>query len=99
MLNVIACFVLFGLFCLSSCDGNPGQSLNDNQALPTGETWNGQRAFPDDNPWNTDVSNAPIDPNSAVLIASIGLNTGLHPDFGTVMRPSRAGRTAAATGM
>ena len=26
----------------------------------------------------------PADPNSANLIASIGLNTGLHPDFGTV---------------
>ena len=26
----------------------------------------------------------PVDPNSANLIASIGLNTGLHPDFGTV---------------
>jgi hypothetical protein len=25
-----------------------------------------------------------VDPNSANLIASIGLNTGLHPDFGTV---------------
>src|SRR5205807_3416757 len=25
-----------------------------------------------------------VDPNSAALIASIGLNTGLHPDFGTV---------------
>ena len=26
----------------------------------------------------------PVDPNSANLISSIGLNTGLHPDFGTV---------------
>lgn len=26
----------------------------------------------------------PVDPNSANLIAGIGLNTGLHPDFGTV---------------
>jgi hypothetical protein len=57
--------------------------LNDNQAPRTEETWNGQRLFPDDNPWNTDVSNAAIDPNSAALIASIGLDTGLHPDFGT----------------
>jgi hypothetical protein len=40
--------------------------------------------FPQDNPWNLDISNAPIDPNSAPLIASIGLDRGLHPDFGTV---------------
>lgn len=26
----------------------------------------------------------PVDPNSANLISSIGVNTGLHPDFGTV---------------
>src|SRR5207248_4149981 len=30
------------------------------------------------------ISGQPVDPNSANLIASIGLTTGLHPDFGTV---------------
>src|SRR5262249_35421615 len=40
--------------------------------------------FPPDNAWNRDVSQDPVDPNSANLIASIGVNTGLHPDFGTV---------------
>jgi hypothetical protein len=39
-------------------------------------------AFPSGNAWNTDVSSAPVDPNSAALIASVGLSTGLHPDFG-----------------
>jgi hypothetical protein len=38
--------------------------------------------FPADNAWNTDISGAPVDPNSDNLIASIGLDTGLHPDFG-----------------
>jgi hypothetical protein len=42
------------------------------------------QVFPADNPWNRDISGDPVDPNSANLIASIGLNTGLHPDFGTV---------------
>jgi len=42
------------------------------------------RLFPTDNAWNQDILAQPIDPNSANLIASIGLNTGLHPDFGTV---------------
>lgn len=44
----------------------------------------GRRPFPNDSPWNTDISGAPVDPNSAALIAGIGLDTGLHPDFGTV---------------
>jgi hypothetical protein len=45
---------------------------------------NGKRIFPADNAWNTDISKDPIDPNSEALIASIGLNKGLHADFGTV---------------
>jgi len=40
--------------------------------------------FPPDNPWNQDISNAPLHPNSDAYLASIGLDTGLHPDFGTV---------------
>ena len=52
--------------------------------LGAGASLGGARAFPDDNPWNQDVSSALIDPNSDNLIASIGLSTGLHPDFGTV---------------
>lgn len=40
--------------------------------------------FPPDNSWNQDISNLPVHPNSANLIASIGADRGLHPDFGTV---------------
>ena len=43
----------------------------------------GKRVFPSDNPWNQDISAMPVDPNSANLIAGIGLDTTLHPDFGT----------------
>ena len=39
--------------------------------------------FPADNPWNTDISNFPLDPNSANYIASIGATTHIHPDFGS----------------
>ncbi len=44
----------------------------------------GRRLLPDDNPWNQDISKESVDPNSDRLIASIGLNKPLHPDFGTV---------------
>lgn len=40
--------------------------------------------FPQDNSWNKDISSEPVDPNSDKLIASIGSNINLHPDFGTV---------------
>ena len=51
-------------------------------ALGNGAALNGARAFPANNAWNTDISGAPVDPASNTLIASIGLTTGLHPDFG-----------------
>jgi hypothetical protein len=44
---------------------------------------NGRQLFPPDDPWNTDVSQQPVDPNSDALIASIGPIKSLHPDFGT----------------
>ena len=39
--------------------------------------------FPKDNPWNERVDRAPVAPNSAELIRSIGLGAHLHPDFGS----------------
>lgn len=42
----------------------------------------GRRPFPDDNPWNQDISRAPVDPASDRLIASIGLDKTLFPNFG-----------------
>jgi hypothetical protein len=39
--------------------------------------------FPADNAWNTDISDAPLHPNSDAFIDSIGRDTNLHPDFGT----------------
>ena len=38
--------------------------------------------FPPDNWWNTDVSAAPVDSNSAAFINFIGPTRGMHPDFG-----------------
>ena len=52
-------------------------------SLGAGAPLNGAIPFPADNAWNTDISTRPVDPNSDNLINSIGLNTGLHPDFGS----------------
>jgi hypothetical protein len=54
--------------------------------LGAGASLHGKRPFPPDNPWNQDISNSPVDPNSANLIKSIGAADRLHPDFGTVYR-------------
>jgi len=46
----------------------------------------GCQVFPLSNPWNMDVSDAPVNPNSANYIANINANdvnnTKVHPDFG-----------------
>jgi hypothetical protein len=39
--------------------------------------------FPASNAWNQRVDSLPVAADSAQLIASIGLSTGLHPDFGS----------------
>ncbi len=48
-----------------------------------GGSLGGRQVFPADNAWNQNIAAAPVDPNSANLIATIGLTSSLHPDFGT----------------
>jgi hypothetical protein len=40
------------------------------------------RLFPGDNPWNQDISGAPLDPRSDAWVASIGTGANVHPDVG-----------------
>jgi hypothetical protein len=51
--------------------------------LGAGADLHGSVSFPADNAWNTDISKAPVDPNSRKLINSIPIGNGLHPDFGS----------------
>jgi hypothetical protein len=59
--------------------GNPcnGISLGQEGSL------NGFVPFPSSSLWNTNISNAPVDPNSGAIINFIGGSTPLHPDFGS----------------
>lgn len=59
--------------------------------LGVNTSFRGRRMFPDDNPWNQDISKLPVDPNSATLIESIGVGKNLHPDFGTVYNGAPSG--------
>ncbi len=51
----------------------------------------GKRVFPADNPWNLDISRAAVDPKSAQIVARIGAERSLHPDFGTVWQGAPSG--------
>lgn len=66
----------------NSNTSNNNSNGNTNTSIST--TTGDLEIFPADNPWNQDVSALPVHPNSANYLASMGLNTGLHPDFGTV---------------
>ncbi|MGZ4399374.1 MAG: hypothetical protein ACXVYM_00725 [Gaiellaceae bacterium] len=39
--------------------------------------------FPASSPWNRRVDRLPVDPRSQAILATVGLDTGLHPDFGS----------------
>lgn len=74
----------------AGCSGAAGvpQSAGGSAALkpreaslePSVPTVGGCAIFPANNPWNTDISQYPVDPKSAQYIASIP--GSLHPDFG-----------------
>lgn len=70
----------------TSGGGNNGGSGTPNtscaMSVGQGASLNGFRPLPADSLWNTDVSGAPLDPNSDGIINFIGPSVGLHPDFG-----------------
>ena len=47
--------------------------------------------FPADSIWNTRVDTLPMDAGSAAFVATIGADTGLHPDFGSGDWPPGSG--------
>ena len=51
-------------------------------SIGQGANLNGFVPFPSSSLWNTDISAAPVDPNSANIINFIGATVTLHPDFG-----------------
>ncbi len=64
--------------------GTGGMGTGGSPPVPgAGPTIGGCSVFPADNPWNDDVSNAPVHARSDNFIDNIGRGTNLHPDFGT----------------
>lgn len=75
--------------CLGATDGSTAPSARPHRAgegdagpVVLNEDFSSRQIFPPDNWWNLDVSQAPVDPNSAALIEWIGPTRRLHPDFG-----------------
>jgi hypothetical protein len=62
--------------------GSTQASNCSSMSLGQGASLGGFAPFPADSLWNTDISSAPVDPNSAAVINFIGSGIGVHADFG-----------------
>ena len=74
---VVACSFFISTAALAQAGSCSGMSLGQGASL------NGFVPFPSNNLWNTNIANAPVDPNSANYINFIGSTVTLHPDFGS----------------
>jgi hypothetical protein len=72
---------LLFLFCSFAPSWAQNGTCNGMSTGP-GANLNGFIPFAANNLWNTDISNAVVDPNSQNIINFIGSSTTLHPDFG-----------------
>src|SRR5262245_50762834 len=86
MPNIIEMRLAAGLIALTGAVLGFAAAAQNGEPVKLGAcaSLGGKRLFPNDNPWNQDISKEPADPNSDKLIASIGANKPLHPDFGAV---------------
>lgn len=76
-------FLVLLTVLLFSCGGGSSSSASQNSGeIISTELYTGL-IFPNDNPWNQDISQSPIDPNSDTYINSLGKNGYIHADFGT----------------
>lgn len=81
MKNLLAACIVFASAAASAANA-PHYGSMATAGIGLGASLNGAIPFPANDPWNTDISKQPVDPRSAAIIKSIGLTTGLHPDFG-----------------
>src|SRR5690242_18903973 len=86
---VCAALALVGGGLLSACASvsaapTPARTA-DAKKIPLGAngSFAGDRLLADSSAWNQRIDKEPVDPASAVMIAGIGSDAPLHPDFGT----------------
>jgi hypothetical protein len=88
MKSLFALAVVLGLGVLIVLGDDQGATPPE---LGVNASLHGRRVFPADDLWNKDVSKEAVDPNSDAMIASIGRNKALHPDFGTTYQGAPSG--------
>jgi hypothetical protein len=76
--QALSAAAMFSLFMACNPGGNP-PPIPPN---PANQDPSDIQIFPPDNPWNTPVDNLPVHPLSDQYVASIGIGTSVHADFG-----------------
>ncbi len=76
-LPLLAFFSAYSIHSQAQAGTCKGMTLGQNTSL------NGFVPFPANDPWRQNVTHAIVDGNSDAIIATIGANYGLHPDFGS----------------
>jgi hypothetical protein len=76
--------IVFILAVTAVLSGNAFSQAGTCSGMTVGQltSLNGFVPFQSSSLWNTDISSAPVDPNSANYINFIGSTVTLHPDFG-----------------
>ena len=81
MARFIAPFATLAVLALH-CDAALAQSGCSAMSVGPGASLNGFIPFSAASLWNSNIANAPVDPNSQAIINFIGASVTLHPDFG-----------------
>jgi hypothetical protein len=84
MLRNLNCSLALAIATILSLTGVAYSQAGTCSGMTVGQltSLNGFVPFPSNNLWNTDISTAPVDSNSANYINFIGSTVTLHPDFG-----------------
>lgn len=83
MHRLVIAAATFVLCFISAAGAQPKYGSMEGAALGLGASLKGAIPFPQNNVWNRDISKEPVDPRSAAIIASMSLDTTVHPDFGS----------------
>ena len=78
--SILSILIVVALACSGAALAQSGTCSG--MSLGAGASLNGFVPFPSSSLWNTDISTAAVDPNSANIINFIGSTVTLHPDFG-----------------
>jgi hypothetical protein len=81
----IAALVFSTVFLSASAQAKAFDLVQDQSKLyGVGANLSGVSFFPTASAWNEDISKNPVSPYSDIYIKSIGIDTRVHPDFGTI---------------